>query len=84
MANTLGEVITEVYYLMNEKTTSSTYDKTNYVIPRINTTIDAIVKGKIRSLVDGRLFTSTDMRFLRQELYFENVPKISLTTAVAM
>jgi hypothetical protein len=24
------------------------------------------------------------MRFLRQELYFENVPKISLTTAVAM
>jgi len=42
MANTFDDIETRVYYLMSQKTDSSTYDSTNLVKPKINSVVSQI------------------------------------------
>ena len=51
MANTLSEVYEEVYILMGEKATSTTYPVTS-AVRLINTYIDRICKGQVVSLLN--------------------------------
>jgi hypothetical protein len=44
MTATLGEIIKQTYFLMNEPEDSTTYDRNTYVLPKINAVIQQICK----------------------------------------
>jgi len=82
-ANTLQEIYERVYYILWEKTTSTTFDKNNYVIPYINELQCAIARRKVVNLLEGnKTVTAGDLRFLRKQLYISNVKDQKTTAAI--
>lgn len=83
-ANTLQEITDRIYLIMNEKTTSTTFDRTKYVIPVVNEVLGDICKWSLTNILTSRPITGGDLRFVRKQSYFTNVPKATLSADVAV
>jgi len=80
MANTFDDIETRVYYLMSQKTDSSTYDSTNLVKPKINSVVSQICKWNYTSVMDPKkTYVAADLRFLRTKTPVQHYRSISVT-----
>ena len=84
MGNTLSEVFEEVYDLMWEKTTSTTYPITS-AVSLINRYIAKVCRWQVVSLLDKReRFRWGNLKFLEKNVYYSNISSqvISVETVV--
>ena len=84
MANTLEEVFNEVYDLMGEKPTSTTYPILS-VVSLINRYIERICKWQIVSLLNPQQrYRAGNLKFLEKKIYYKNISAQSTSVATAI
>jgi len=85
MATTLWELKTNMYALMNDSSSNTTYTSNNRDIKKINNVIKRVCSWYFKSALDAnRFFKTGDLSFLRGRQYFEFKKKIPCTTAITV
>lgn len=74
MANTRLEIINRIYFLMGEKTTSSSFPVNELVIPMINEIQQEICRGIVSDETTGKTIRAGDLRFMRKQFPLDNIP----------
>lgn len=84
MANTLEEVFNEVYDLMGERATSTTYPILS-VVSLINRYIDRICKWQVVSLLNPQQrYRAGNLKFLEKKIYYKNISAQSISVATTV
>lgn len=79
MANTFNDIITAVYYKMSQKTTSTTYDLTSLVKPKINSVISQICRGEYTNVLDNSILRGWKLPFLEAKKQYQRYIPAKLT-----
>ena len=84
MSNKLAEVYNEVYDLMWEKSTSTTYPVTS-VVSLINRYIARICKWQVVSLLNPQIvYRAGNLKFLEKNIYYTNIANQTLSTEIVV
>lgn len=89
MANTIEQISDRVYDYMSESNSSTQYDFTTVVLPKIQKINDQIchweMKDIVRSTVNNDIiYKAGDLRFLRDQLYINYVKPTATSSAVTV
>ena len=82
MAYTIGNILSKIYYLMWEKTTSTTYDMANIVLPKYNAIRKSIFKWNITDIRNQVPYKGWDLIFLRKTQTFTLKSNLSNTVEI--